>query len=78
MDTRPNWDDTGVTAGAVLIVSLAGAVAGVPLLLAAALCAGPILCAELGKGTGVLLTVPIALAAACIGAFARTKVRGEE
>jgi hypothetical protein len=71
LDTRPGWDDTGITAGALAIAAGLGALAGVPAWLAAALVAGPAVVAELSGGAGVLLAVPIALAGACAGALAR-------
>jgi hypothetical protein len=76
VDTRPGWDDTGVTAGAVLITAAAGAFARVPPWLSAALAAGPILAVELRGGTGVLLAVPFALAGAYGGAFVRRRAAG--
>ena len=71
VDTRPGWDDTGITAGLLAIVAAAGALAGVPPLLVAALAAGPMLVAELSGGTGVLLAIPIALVGAYVGALVR-------
>jgi hypothetical protein len=71
VDTRPRWDDTGVTAGALLLASAAASLARVPPWLAAVLVAGPILVAELPRGTGVLLAIPFALAGAYGGALAR-------
>jgi hypothetical protein len=65
MDSRPGWDDTGVTAMAVVMVAALGSVAHVPAWLSATLAAGPLLVAELSGGTGVLLAVPFAL----VGAF---------
>ena len=71
VDTRPGWDDTGITAALLAIVAAAGSLAGVPPLLVAALAAGPMLVAELSAGTGVLLAIPIALAGGYVGAFFR-------
>lgn len=71
VDTRPNWDDAGVTAGAVLIASAAGAWAGVPPWLAALLTVGPMLLVELPGGAGVWLAAPFALAGAFAGGFIR-------
>ena len=72
VDTRPGWDDTGVTAGSILIVALCGGLFRVPPLLAAPLAAGPILAAELPGGTGVLLSIPFALAGAFTGRWIRS------
>ena len=69
VDSRPGWDDTGVTAGALLIAAALAAFARVPPWLAALLVAGPILAAELSRGTGVLLAIPFAIAGAYAGAF---------
>jgi hypothetical protein len=71
VDSRPGWDDTGVTAGALLIVAALAAFARVPPWLAAVLVAWPILAAELSKGTGVLLAIPLSIAGAYAGAFVR-------
>jgi hypothetical protein len=75
IDTRPQWDDTGVTAGALAIVAALGSLAQVPPSLAAALVAGPILVAELPGGAGVLLAIPFALAGAYVGALVRERRR---
>jgi hypothetical protein len=77
IDTRPGWDDTGVTACAVLIAAAAGAFARVPPWLSAALAAGPILAVELRGGTGVLLAIPFALVGAYGAAFVRRKGAGQ-
>lgn len=71
IDTRPGWDDTGVTAGLLMMAAAAGAAARVPPWLAAALAAGPVLIAEVPRGTGVLLAAPVALAGAYAGALVR-------
>lgn len=76
IDSRPTWDDTGITAGALTIAAAWGAFVGLPPLLGAALAAGPILAAELPRGLGVLLAVPFALAGAYIGAFVRRRSAG--
>jgi hypothetical protein len=71
VDSRPGWDDTGVTAGALVIAAALASLARVPPWLAAVLVAGPVLAAELPVGMGVLLAIPLALAGACAGAFVR-------
>ena len=73
IDTRPRWDDTGITAGALAIAAALGSLARVPPWLVATLVAGPILVAELSGGTGVLLAVPFALAGAYTGAYLRRR-----
>jgi len=74
-DTRPGWDDTGITAFAVLITAALGALLRVPPWLAAILVAGPLLAAELSNGTGVLLAIPFALIGAYAGAFFRRAIQ---
>jgi hypothetical protein len=76
VDTRPHWDDTGITAGAIAIAAGAASLVRVPPWLAAALVAGPVVAAEISGGTGVLLAVPFALAGAYLGALARRLVAG--
>lgn len=71
IDTRPGWDDTGITAVLVLIAAAGSAFARTPPWLAATLTAGPLLIAELPAGTGVLLAVPLAVTGALAGSFAR-------
>jgi hypothetical protein len=73
VDTRPGWDDTGVTAGLLALAAAVGALARVPPWLAAALAAGPVLIAELPRGTGVLLAIPVGLAGAYVGEFVRRR-----
>jgi hypothetical protein len=73
VDTRPGWDDTGITAGLVLIAAAASAFARTPPWLSAALVAGPMWVAELPAGAGVLLAIPVALAGAYGGSFLRRR-----
>ena len=69
VDTRPTWDDTGVTAGALLAASGIGALGGLRPWLAAALAVSPLLVAEFrGTNTGVLLAPVVALVGAYGGA----------
>jgi hypothetical protein len=67
MDSRPRWDDAGITVLGVLIASAAGTAARVPAWLAPVLVAGPIVLAEIGWGTGVLLALPFAAVGALVG-----------
>ncbi len=77
MDTRPGWDDTGVTASSLFLLAAAAAFAGLPAWLAAALVAAPILFAELDTaGSAILLIAGIPLLAACVGATLRRAVAG--
>lgn len=71
LDTRPNWDDTGISAGLLFIGAAAGGQLGAPWFLAAALAVAPLLVAELADNLGLLLTLPIALAGGITGAFLR-------
>lgn len=75
MDTRPGWDDTGVTAGTLALATAGGALAGLTPLLAAALCAAPLIVAELPGGTGVLIAIPVALFGAAVGWLGRARSR---
>lgn len=76
VDSRPGWDDTGITIGALLIATLLAGLARIPPWLAVLLTAGPLLVAELPRGTGVLLAVPFALAGAYGGAWLRKQLTG--
>ncbi len=78
MDTRPAWDDTGVTAGALLVASGLAALGGVRWWLAAMLVAGPLLAVEIRSlGWGAVLVFAFALAGAGIGAVARKSAHRE-
>ena len=73
VDTRPSWDDTGVTAGALLVAAGLAAFGGVRWWFAALLVAGPLLAVEIrGLGWGAALVLAFALAGGAIGAVART------
>ena len=76
VDTRPGWDDTGVTAGALLVAATAAALAGVRPWLAAVLVVGPLVAAELTGGPGALLGIPFALVGAYSGALVRRHALG--
>lgn len=73
MDTRPTWDDTGITAAALALVALVAALAGLRPWLAATLVAAPVVLAELPKGYGVLLAIPFAVAGAVGGWLLRRR-----
>ena len=75
MDTRPDWDDTGITVGVLVLVAGLAAIAGTRPWLAAVLVAGPLMIAErLQLGIGMLLVLALALAGAYAGAALRRKV----
>jgi len=76
VDTRPTWDDTGITAVAVVLIAFGGSVAGAPFWLAALCVAGPMLAAELPKGAGVLMAIPFALIGAYVGTLVRRRNAG--
>jgi hypothetical protein len=76
IDTRPGWDDTGVTAGLLFLAAGFAAFAGVPGWLTPVLVAGPLVIAELrGLGWGALLVCAIAAAGALAGFAARRTMR---
>lgn len=75
VDTRPKWDDTGITAVAVVITAATGALGGVRYWLSAALTVAPLLAVELPAGVGVLLAVPLALGGSVVGHFVRRLIR---
>ena len=67
IDTRPGWDDDGITAGAVAVLAALGAVLRLPVWLATALVVTPLLVAEVRNGPGVLIALPVALGGAVGG-----------
>ena len=72
MDTRPSWDDSGLTAGALALASGIAAFAGLRWWLVPILVAGPLFVAEFrGLGWGALLICAIALAGAGVGLAVR-------
>jgi hypothetical protein len=69
VDTRPTWDDTGVTAGALLLAAALAAAAGLRWWGAALLVAAPLLLAELRSlGAGVSVSLVFTAAGSLIGA----------
>jgi hypothetical protein len=74
MDTRPHWDDTGVTAGVLVLASGLAALAGTRPWLAALLVAGPLVVAERQLlNSGMLLVLALALAGAYTGSLFRRR-----
>ncbi len=72
VDTRPTWDDAGITAGALLLTAGIAAAVGLRWWGAALAVATPILFAELPKaGWGIL----VALAFTSLGALLGTALR---
>jgi uncharacterized membrane protein len=77
VDTRPNWDDTGVTAALLAAAALGVAFAGVRWWIAALLVATPIAVAEYGTaGPGILVASMFAVLGALIGTAVRRGIRG--
>jgi hypothetical protein len=75
VDTRPTWDDTGVTAGALLLAAALAAGAGLRWWGAALLVAVPLLGAELRSvGAGVSVSLLFTSAGSLIGAGFRRVV----
>jgi len=76
MDTRPGWDDTGVTAGALLLGGALAAALGLRWWVAALLVAGPIVLAE-GQDAGwaLLLMIGFPTAGSALGAALRGVIR---
>ena len=75
VDTRPGWDDTAITAAALLIAGAASAYAGLRWWLATALIAVPLVVVERGGGNAVLLAVAFTAAGAIGGALVRRATR---
>ena len=72
VDTRPGWDDTGVTAGVLLVVAGASALSGVRWWLAAGLVALPLVVAEApGAGWGLAAAPMFSVFGAAGGALLR-------
>jgi len=80
VDTRPGWDDTGVTAGALLIVGGLAALAGLRWWIAAALVVCPLLLAEVRSvGWGLALAPAFAVVGALGGTLLhRTVAKGAD
>ena len=77
VDTRPTWDDAGVTAGLLLLVAGFAAAAGVRWWGAALLVASPILLAEASNaGPGIVVLLAFTVAGALLGAALRRRVAG--
>lgn len=75
LDTRPNWDDTGISVGLLLIGAAVAGQIGAPWWLAGGLMAAPLLFAELGSDWSLLIVVPIALAGGFAGDYLRRLTR---
>ncbi len=67
MDTRPGWDDAGITAGCLFLASALTSGAGAWPWLVVLLVAGPMVGAEIAGGYGVFIAVAIAALGAAIG-----------
>ena len=68
VDTRPNWDDTGVTAGALLLSAAVAAALGLRWWVSALLVALPIALLEhQSMGWGILLILAFTIAGSALG-----------
>jgi hypothetical protein len=78
VDSRPGWDDTGITAAALLGASFLAGVAGVPPVVAALLAAGPLIAVEWDPAHPALLAVlAFPAAGALAGSFLSGSVAGK-
>ena len=76
IDSRPTWDDAGVTAAMVLVLSTAASCFGVSPWLSALVVAGPLLVpAFLHGNPGALVALAIAGVGGLVGASIRRAVR---
>jgi len=78
VDSRPTWDDTGVTAGAIVITAAVGTLVGVRYWMSAVLTVAPILLMEARTGAGVLLVAPLAVVGSAAGGAIRRLARRQE
>jgi hypothetical protein len=77
VDTRPTWDDTGVTVGTLLLAAGFAAAVGLRWWAAALLVAAPILVAELrGAGWGVSASLAFTGAGSLLGVTMRRILGG--
>ena len=75
VDSRPTWDDTGISAGVVLLGSGLFTALGVSPVAAALLVSGPlVLVALLAGNTAALLALLVAAVGAVIGFFVRKAI----
>lgn len=78
IDTRPGWDDTGITAGLLCLSSAAVTLLGLGWWLATLLVAGPLVCAEFRTlGAGFFLPLLIAAGGALLGYGLRRALRSD-
>ncbi len=76
MDTRPSWDDAGITAGALALAAALASVAGARPWLVVLLVAGPLVIVQIGGGLAILAVAVIAAVGAAVGWGARRTVVG--
>ena len=67
MDTRPQWDDAGITAGAVALAAALASAAGARPWLVVVFVAAPLAIAELGAGFVILFLAVVAAFSAGVG-----------
>ena len=71
IDSRPSWDDAGVTAALLFLTAGGSAISGVPWWLASVLVGAPIILWEVWTGPGVFVALPFVLAGAVAGFYLR-------
>jgi len=75
IDTRPGWDDTGITAGLLFLIAAAAAACGARWYVASLLVAVPILLAEWRTiGTAVIIVLAVTTTGAAAGSGLRRLV----
>jgi hypothetical protein len=67
MDTRPHWDDAGITAGAVALAAALASASGARPWLVVVFVAAPLAIAEIGAGFVVLFVALTAAVGAGVG-----------
>ncbi|HUL43472.1 MAG TPA: hypothetical protein VLY03_03850 [Bacteroidota bacterium] len=75
IDSRPTWDDAGVTAMLLIFTAAGGSLGGLSWRLASVLVGGPIVLWEIWHGPGVLIVVPVVVAGAIAGMVVRRWTR---
>ena len=76
VDSRPTWDDTGISALVVALIAGAASAFGVPAWLAGLVAAGPLIAVGLVAGNlnALIALIPAALGA-LVGALVRRAIR---
>jgi len=77
LDSRPSWDDAGITALLLFLTAAGSAISGVSWWLSCILAGTPIVLWELWTGPGVLIAIPFVLAGGLAGFFLRRLLKPE-